>query len=525
VTDARIRRSRSIGGGDVGVCLTRVHHDRFTKAVPVDDAVRQRLAQRGFDHEDAVVDALIEAHGSAVVVIERSGPDPYAATLAAMDDQAYLIVGGRLSSPSRDLVGAPDILVRVGTGYAAIEVKGHKVENETGIPARAVSLDAIADQNGVEVKFRSGRRRDLFQVAHYWRLLTMTGHATESSIGGVIGSEEPYRCLWVDLGAGEDSLLDTASTSTDEAVAAVQTGSRHPERPTEPACWRSECDRCDWKTLCKAQLSEVDDPTLLRGIRSELRADLAAAGITTVAEIAGLSLHDARVDDESVVRQARAMTAGRLLRSDAGTKPIDVPTSPIEVDFDIETYGGRIYLAGFLVTRNGASTFDPVCDWVGTDASEAVLVEAMFARLAAYGDQGAIVFHWHSYERTQLAAAAERHDLMIPGAASVDQWFADHAIDLLVWTKERFESPNGYSLKTIAPLCGFNWRDDDPGGLQSEIWYEEMLNGAAEMQQRLLEYNEDDVAAQRAIRDWIVDHDDGSGPGTAIPSVGIWPIG
>ena len=43
------------------------------------------------------------------------------------------------------------------------------------------------------------------------------------------------------------------------------------------------------------------------------------------------------------------------------------------------------------------------------------------------------------------------------------------------------------------------------------------------MQKRLLEYNEDDVAAQKAIRAWIVSKDDGDGPGTAIPSVQTWP--
>jgi predicted RecB family nuclease len=506
------------------VCLTRIHHDRYTEAVPIEDAVRERLAQRGFDHEDAVIEALIEAHGSAVVVIDRSTSDPYLATIAAMDAHAPIIVGGRISSASRDLVGAPDILVRSGSGYAPVEVKGHKTKNETGIPAQAVDLASIASQEGTEAWFRSGRKRDLFQVAHYWRILDMTGHASATPIGGVIGSEEPYQCMWVDLGAGEEPLFDAAIAAADNAVEAVRTGSLHPERPTEPACWRGECERCDWRTLCKTELTAVNDPTLLRGVRSELRSDLAAAGITTIADIAELAIDDERVDDGSIVLQARALTTGRLLRLDAGTGPIDVPTSPVEVDFDIETYGGRIYLAGFLITRNGVSSFDPVCDWVGTDDSERVLVEAMFARLARYGDEGAIVFHWHSYERTQLIAAGERHGLTIPGTPSVNDWFDSHAIDLLVWTKERFESPNGYSLKTIAPLCGFNWRDDDPGGLQSEIWYEEMLNGANEMMQRLLEYNEDDVAAQKAIRGWIVANDSGSGPGTAIPSVLTWPV-
>lgn len=507
------------------MCLTRIHHDRFTRAEPVEDAVRKRLAQGGFDHEVSVVKALIESHGEAVVTVGRSSTDPYAATLDAMRSHAPIIVGGRISSASRDLVGAPDILVRVGSGYAAVEVKNHKVADTSGIAARLVGLDSIASEDGTQARFRTHRKRDLYQVAHYWRILAMVGHATDSPIGGVIGSEEPYGCRWVDLGAGEESLLDATIAATGDALAAVGSGRLHPDDPTEPAAWRGECERCDWRALCRAELVEADDPTLLRGIGGERRADLAAVGIGTVSDIADLDTADIRVRDRSVVRQARAFTAQRLLRSDSGTAPIDVPTSDIEVDFDIETYGGKIYLAGFLVTRNGASVYDPVRDWVGTDESEAVLVEAMFERLAGYGSQGAIVFHWHSYERQQLVAAAERHGLMIPGVESVEKWFDDHAIDLLQWTKRQFESPGGYSLKTIAPLCGFMWRDDDPGGLQSEIWYEEMLGGATGMRQRLLEYNEDDVAAQRAIRTWIVAHDDGRGAGTEIPSVSDWPLG
>jgi predicted RecB family nuclease len=77
-------------------------------------------------------------------------------------------------------------------------------------------------------------------------------------------------------------------------------------------------------------------------------------------------------------------------------------------------------------------------------------------------------------------------------------------------------------LKAIAPLCGFHWRDDDPGGLQSEIWYEMMLAGDELMRERLLQYNEDDVAAQRAIRTWIRANDNGNGPGSSIPSVRTW---
>jgi predicted RecB family nuclease len=88
-------------------------------------------------------------------------------------------------------------------------------------------------------------------------------------------------------------------------------------------------------------------------------------------------------------------------------------------------------------------------------------------------------------------------------APSVDAWFDEFACDLWSWIKQRFVSPDGYSLKVIAPLCGFHWRDGNPGGAQSELWYVDALDGDEEQRVRLLEYNEDDVAAQAAIRKWV----------------------
>lgn len=113
------------------------------------------------------------------------------------------------------------------------------------------------------------------------------------------------------------------------------------------------------------------------------------------------------------------------------------------------------------------------------------------------------MYHWTGYERTILKEAAVRHGLSLRSAPSVDDWFDRFGCDLWSWIKQRFVSPNGYSLKVIAPLCGFNWRDGDPGGAQSELWYVDALDGDDEQRVRILEYNEDDVAAQAAIRRWV----------------------
>ena len=55
---------------------------------------------------------------------------------------------------------------------------------------------------------------------------------------------------------------------------------------------------------------------------------------------------------------------------------------------------------------------------------------------------------------------------------------------------------------------GFNWRDDDPGGLNSQAWFSSAVSGEteaerAEAAERVLVYNEDDVRATHAVRAWL----------------------
>lgn len=58
-------------------------------------------------------------------------------------------------------------------------------------------------------------------------------------------------------------------------------------------------------------------------------------------------------------------------------------------------------------------------------------------------------------------------------------------------------------LKTVAALAGFAWRDEQSGGGNSMVWYQQAVAGDAAAQERLLAYNEDDVRATKALRDWM----------------------
>jgi predicted RecB family nuclease len=75
----------------------------------------------------------------------------------------------------------------------------------------------------------------------------------------------------------------------------------------------------------------------------------------------------------------------------------------------------------------------------------------------------------------------------------------------------------GKGLKVIAPVAGFRWRDPEAGGENSMRWYRDAvgLDGAepdGSQRERLLAYNEDDVRATKALREWMSSRESGTLP-------------
>ena len=63
---------------------------------------------------------------------------------------------------------------------------------------------------------------------------------------------------------------------------------------------------------------------------------------------------------------------------------------------------------------------------------------------------------------------------------------------------------NDHSIKTLASYLGFTWRDTNPSGAESIEWYYRWIETAdPKIRQRILEYNEDDCLATRALLDGI----------------------
>ena len=414
------------------------------------------------------------------------------------------------------------------------------------------------------------RLNDLLQLAHYRRMLETIGHAAPLPLAAVVGSDDlPAlgRVLsWVDLdaallppsprassavaAAAPESLVESSElvgpsepSGTIERVSALArydvehafrveialvAASLEPHDPPVllPVANR-ECGWCQWWDVCRPQLD--DDDLSLRISKSPLDVYeigvLRDLGVATVAELAATDLdallpdylprvtHRVGAEDRLRLAWRRSVLMARGVDFDRVTQgPIEVPSATLEIDLDIETSSDdRVYLWGFGVSdsRDGShyyrhfSAFQPL-----DDATEQALAIAALSWLRNLVDGvDTFVYHYSDYEvvRLQRLATASGDEVLAWAVA----WARQHFVDLFTAIRTHFFGTQGLGLKVVATrAAGFRWRDESPGGLNSQAWFDESVSGAtaevrAAARQRVLEYNEDDVEATWHVRRWL----------------------
>ena len=64
---------------------------------------------------------------------------------------------------------------------------------------------------------------------------------------------------------------------------------------------------------------------------------------------------------------------------------------------------------------------------------------------------------------------------------------------------------SGYSLKNIAKIFGFKWRNKDANAMQSMCWYSNYLETKDKKYLDMsIEYNQDDCLALHFIKEWLL---------------------
>lgn len=521
-------------------CARAVHND-YDESVPRPDqpvpAELQALFDTGIAFEAEVLDHWAALSVPGYVDLRDLDGDKrvhIGATIGAMRAGATVIVGGRLPDDhAGGRTGKPDILLREGDGrgYHPADVKAHHVLDRRYDDAPASSLKAPAYRDAAPLPDGGARHReeDLLQLAHYWRMLEACGHQAADPRGAIIGDDRPGDPLliWYDLaGPAFRTFSRTRGVATRSALERydhehsfrrrVADAARRGEPPLVRPVGQAECATCRWAPACVDTLPGDDLSASLRGtlgVREYLA--LRSSGVRTVADLAGSDpsvllagpyggevthLRNRGFRLRKAVVAAQLADAGVLMRRRA---VVDVPRAEVEVDIDVEWGAdGLVYLWGVLVTEGGTRTytpfFDPEVDGPDREADLARRcldhLDAL-ARDAAARGRDLLVFHYAPPEPRH----ARRFAPLPAGAAHPDRW-----VDLLPLVRSAVDSRAGHGLKAVAVHgAGHTWRDPDPGGLQSQQWYTAARLGDVPAAARLLAYNEDDVLATAAIRDWL----------------------
>lgn len=267
-----------------------------------------------------------------------------------------------------------------------------------------------------------------------------------------------------------------------------------------------------------------------RSKKSQLRK-LGEAGLVTVGDVATLHDPTAQYAGTKVSNLAGAIDQARVFRAQKvhlrrGQTALEVPRGDVELHVDMENDpGGIVSLWGtLLVVRNGGLNIPgPAYRPFGTfeaddDAGEAEAFAGLWqwiCTLQTLCDHAGLALRAYYYtpaENRCMRHLATKH-AGVRGVPSIDEvedfiesetWVDLHAIvkGSLLWPIA------DTSLKSVAGWARFSWRDSDPSGDNSVVWYHQAVSDPDEAvrdeaRQRFLEYNEDDVRATAHILDWL----------------------
>jgi predicted RecB family nuclease len=540
--------------------LACVHRVALSRGAPFDyvappetpEMARRRTSAR--EHRRNVLQQLRELHLDAVTPTSR------AATMSSLQEGAELVLSPRLAD---DKVGrrsaSVQALVRVGRvserfAYAPIVIKNHEVVE--GASTRRTLEGSLAQIRPSEAAFLDGvgtraalpMTRSGLSLAHATRVLEALGHADPSARGAIIDRQR--RVWWFDLDGENYPRFNLARYDQlhDErfnvVVAHDAWRAAAAPFPTAPY-WHRDCPECPYSAYCEEQLDKIDDVSLVRFTSFDQQLLLREHGVETRARLARLDPDRARrarnrainplephepeellgraIDKlDDLIYRARAHERGTSLRI-VDAELMGCPTADVEVDVDMESYDDATYLWGAHVsvttpTSGVEEGYRAFVDWESLDhESEAEIFRDFWGWLsdlrracALQGRTFAAYCFWAQAEDGAMNRAVTPphgngptiEDLNDFRRQQPAQW-----IDLHDIAKRQLQTEGPLGLKQLAMAAGFHWRDANPSGEASILWYEEATRGtegeASLARARLVAYNEDDCRATKALRDWL----------------------
>jgi predicted RecB family nuclease len=214
---------------------------------------------------------------------------------------------------------------------------------------------------------------------------------------------------------------------------------------------------------------------------------------------------------------ARAVLGPAPIYKRRGVETVLLPRADVEVDVDMENVEQGVYLWGALVSDRTKPDSPPqymeFATWNPLDPEVELQNSLRFwlwlASVRSQAEQKGLSFRAYCYnasaENTYLRRLGVAGGILedVTSFIESEQW-----VDLLQVVNAQLMTGGGLGLKKVAPIAGFSWSVEDPGGDASMLRYDLAVTGADEDEREhartwLLTYNRGDVEATLAIRDWL----------------------
>jgi predicted RecB family nuclease len=471
------------------------------------------LLHKGLDHEQAVHELYLSLGRKVFDVPERQKRESFARWVARVGDVfgAGHDVIFQMPFVHDGIRGVADFLERVvdADGNVTYEPVDAKLARNAAKPGHVLQLcfyaEAIAAQTGrmperVHIELGSGDRETIRvdDVLAYWRRL-------RGRLAALVA--EP------------------------------------PTEPTTPEpC--DHCGFCEFEQVCDADWRAADSLVHVAGVRRTDRASLQADGVDTIAALAALDREVAELDAERVtqmVRQASLQVQARdapkndtppfeLLERPTGatTDPPESDVEPVEpeltgfaalpapddgdVFLDYEGHPfwkaevGLFFLFG-LIERDDAGEWGFQAFWAHDQAEEAQATQDLVAYLIERRRRfpNMHVYHYNHTERTSLVRLAADYEVV---ELELERLIATGLfIDVFpVVTGAIQVGVESYGLKHIERLTDYERSHDIDRGAGAVVEYEHWMADKDQARlARIARYNEDDVRATMAVRDWLIE--------------------
>ena len=443
------------------------YHAPKSEAVNEISRYEQMRYRRGVEHEDAWVAAH---YPDAVVIRPDFGHDALVRTLRAMMEGVPAIHQPQLWDLGHDVYGRGDLLVRDDSHASDLGPYHYRV---------------------IEIK-RARRLRDGFalQAALYNRTVGAIQGYTPSHVAVAL-RDEVQRLDVAGFGDRIDEVASRWAGLRDGAVEQPET--RRPPDVTDSP----------WRVYGNRLVRERRDLVLLAGVKAPERAKLRAAGIRRVDDLWSRSPEE--IDE--ILGPHHGPAAYHVAQSYKAGQPVPRPSRELRIPrarrllyFDFETADDvhptippHVYLIGCW---DGAR--DQFVRFLAQGPEDEERIFEDFLDYVGDGVEAVRLYHWTDYEVWQMQAVMRRW----PRLEGRLTRLTGSCVDLKQCIQDAVYLPvPSFSIKSVAPALGFNWRQQGFGAYEALVCYWDSLEtGDRSLAEKAVLYNEDDCLAM-----WHVD--------------------